>query len=110
MSFFRSERGIGRGETAESRIEAPIFAVFMLFASLALFAQHLVFANISVTTALTISHFPYSVCISVYDLVPVSGKNNSSYFFCVLVVCESLYCFNVVYSPIRLLCVVSRSS
>lgn len=63
MSFFRSERGIGRGETAESRIEAPIFAVFMLFASLALFAQHLVFANISVTTALTISLLVFGVTV-----------------------------------------------
>lgn len=63
MLFFRSERGIGRGEVAESRIEAPIFAVFMLGASALLFAQHLYFGNVSVTTALTISLMVFGVTV-----------------------------------------------
>jgi O-antigen ligase len=55
MGLFGSERGIGRGEVAESRIEAPIFAFFMLFCSLLLFAQHLYIGNGSITAALAIS-------------------------------------------------------
>ncbi|MBI1318879.1 MAG: hypothetical protein GC168_08005 [Candidatus Hydrogenedens sp.] len=55
MGLFGSERGIGRGEVAESRIEAPMFAVFMLVCSLLLFAQHLYFGNGSVTAALAVS-------------------------------------------------------
>jgi hypothetical protein len=36
MAFFRSERGIGRGEVAESQLEVPMFAAFMLLCSAAL--------------------------------------------------------------------------
>lgn len=63
MLFFRSERGIGRGEVAESRIEAPIFAVFMLLSSVALFAQHLYLGNISVTIALAVSLIVFGVTV-----------------------------------------------
>lgn len=63
MFFFRPERGIGRGEVAESRVEAPMFAAFMLIASAGLFAQHLLFGNVSVTTALTISLFVFGVTV-----------------------------------------------
>ncbi len=55
MSFFRSERGIGRGEVAESQLEVPIFAVFMLVCSMILVAQHLLLENDSLTAALSIS-------------------------------------------------------
>jgi hypothetical protein len=55
MPFFRSERGIGRGEVAESRLEAPIFAVFMMLSAIVLGAQHLVVGNDSLTAALAVS-------------------------------------------------------
>lgn len=55
MPFFRSERGIGRGEVAESQLELPIFAVFMLFSSILLAAQHVTIGNNSLTAALAVS-------------------------------------------------------
>ena len=55
MAFFRSERGIGRGEVAESQLELPIFAVFMLVSSVILAAQHLLLGNDSLTAALAVS-------------------------------------------------------
>lgn len=55
MALFRSERGIGRGEVAESRIEAPFFAVFMVFCAIGLLIVHLYFANAYVTIALATS-------------------------------------------------------
>lgn len=63
MLFFRSERGIGRGEVAESQIEAPIFALFMLVSSALLFTQHLYFGNMPVTIALTISLIVFGVTV-----------------------------------------------
>ncbi|MCF6283843.1 MAG: hypothetical protein L3K26_01440 [Candidatus Hydrogenedentes bacterium] len=55
MAFFRSERGIGRGEVAESQMEVPIFAAFMLLSSVALVTQHLVLGNNNLTAALSVS-------------------------------------------------------
>ena len=55
MAFFRSERGIGRGEVAESQLEVPMFAACMLFCSTGLVLQHLFLGNQSLTIALAIS-------------------------------------------------------
>lgn len=52
---FRSERGIGRGETAESRIEAPMFAAFVLVCAVALLAFHLVVQVNTYTMAVALS-------------------------------------------------------
>jgi hypothetical protein len=55
MAFFRSERGIGRGEVAESQLEVPVFVGFMLLCCLSLVLQHLVIGNQSLTFALSFS-------------------------------------------------------
>jgi len=55
MALFRSERGIGRGEVAESQLEVPMFAAFMLLCSAGLAVQHLILDNQSLTIALAIS-------------------------------------------------------
>ncbi len=55
MALFRSERGIGRGEVAESRLEAPLFAGFMLVCGMILAAQHFYLGNQSITFALAVS-------------------------------------------------------
>lgn len=55
MALFRSERGIGRGEVAESRIEAPFFAVFMVCCAVGLLVVHLYFGSAYVTVALAVS-------------------------------------------------------
>jgi len=60
MSFFRSERGIGRGEVAESRLELPIFAVFMVVSGVMLITQHLVLDNDALTAALAFSMIVFS--------------------------------------------------
>lgn len=63
MAFFRSERGIGRGELAESRLEVPLFAVFMLLCSLALCVFHFAVGEQSVTLALAISMLVFGVTV-----------------------------------------------
>lgn len=55
MALFRSERGIGRGEVAESRVEVPFFAAFMVVCAVLLLASHIYFANHYVTVALAVS-------------------------------------------------------
>jgi O-antigen ligase len=55
MPFFRSERGIGRGEVAESQLEVPIFAAFMVICCVGLVLQHMILGNQSLTIALSIS-------------------------------------------------------
>lgn len=55
MALFRSERGIGRGEIAESRLEFPIFAMLMLLCCVGLLVVHFYLGNQSVTLALAIS-------------------------------------------------------
>ena len=51
----RREYGIGRGEVAESHIEAPIFALIAVMCAVALFVVHFQFKNDNVTIALAIS-------------------------------------------------------
>lgn len=51
----RPEYGIGRGEIAESHIEAPVFALFAVVCAAALFVVHFQFQNNSVTIALAVS-------------------------------------------------------
>lgn len=63
MALFRSQRGIGRGEIAESRVEAPIFAVMMVAASLGLLCQHWYLGNTNVTIALAISMVVFGVTV-----------------------------------------------
>lgn len=55
MPFFRSERGIGRGEVAESQLEVPLFAGFMVLCCVGLVLQHMVLGNQNLTAALSIS-------------------------------------------------------
>jgi len=63
MALFRSERGIGRGEIAESRIEAPFFAAFMAICAVALLFTHLRFGNDSLTIALAVSMIVFGVTV-----------------------------------------------
>ena len=64
MEFMqRSERGIGRGELAESQFEAPFFAAFALVSGIALLAFHLTFHNPSYTMALAISLIVFGATI-----------------------------------------------
>ena len=63
MAFFRSERGIGRGEIAESRLEAPFFALFMLIASVFLFVFYFRTGNQSLTLALAISMLVFGITV-----------------------------------------------
>lgn len=67
MALFRSERGIGRGEVAESRLEVPFFALFMVLCSLLLLAEHLYFGNDSLTLALAISMVVFGVTVARVD-------------------------------------------
>lgn len=63
MALFRSERGIGRGETAESQLEIPIFVAFMMLCTVVLVAQHFYFHNGSITVALAISMIVFGVTV-----------------------------------------------
>jgi hypothetical protein len=57
-SIFSSQseqRGIGRGEVAESRLDAPLLAIFMIVCTIGLFIFHITFQNSSYTLALTVS-------------------------------------------------------
>jgi len=67
MALFRSERGIGRGEVAESRLEVPLFALFMLVCMGLLFVQHLYLGNLSITLAFAISIVVFGVTITRVD-------------------------------------------
>lgn len=53
--FFRSERGIGRGEVAEGRIDAPLFAVAAVFCFIVVLLVHAVFGNLAYTIATGVS-------------------------------------------------------
>lgn len=64
MALFRSERGIGRGEVAEGRLEVPVFAALMLASAAILVAQHLVLENQSLTLALTVSMLVFGVTVA----------------------------------------------
>lgn len=63
MAFFRSERGIGRGEIAESHVEVPLFAAFMLVASFFLFVFYFRTGNQSLTLALAISMLVFGITV-----------------------------------------------
>lgn len=67
MALFRSERGIGRGEVAESRLEAPFFAAFIMGCSLLLLVQHLYLGNDSITAALAISLLVFGITVTRVD-------------------------------------------
>lgn len=61
--FARSERGIGRGEVAESRLEAPFFAIFMVLCAIALFVFHFHIRNQSLTLALAVSMIVFGTTV-----------------------------------------------
>lgn len=61
--FAQSERGIGRGEVAESRIEAPFFAVFMTLCAISLFIFHIYFQNVSWTAAMATSMIVFGATV-----------------------------------------------
>lgn len=63
MAFFRSERGIGRGEIAESHLETPFFVAFMLLASVFLFIFYFRTGNQSLTLALAISMLVFGITV-----------------------------------------------
>lgn len=63
MAFFRSERGIGRGEIAESRLEVPLFAGFMLLASVFLFLFYFKTGQQSLTLAMAVSLLVFGVTV-----------------------------------------------
>lgn len=67
MPLFRSQRGIGRGETPESQLEAPIFAAALLAFGVVLWAQHLIFHNANVTVALAVSGIVFGVTVTRAD-------------------------------------------
>ncbi|MBI5094005.1 MAG: O-antigen ligase family protein [Candidatus Hydrogenedentes bacterium] len=68
MALFRSERGIGRGEVAESQIEAPFFAAFMVFAAVCLLIAHIYFGNLTVTLALAVTFVIFGLTLVRVDL------------------------------------------
>lgn len=60
---FPSERGIGRGEVAESRIEAPLLALFALLCAVGLFVFHLVVQVDAYTLAVALSMVVFGVTL-----------------------------------------------
>jgi hypothetical protein len=68
MALFRSERGIGRGEVAESQIEAPFFVAFMGFAAVCLLIVHIYLGNLTVTVALGASFLIFGLTVVRVDL------------------------------------------
>ncbi len=63
MLFGNSERGIGRGEVAESRIEAPFLAAFMTLCAVVLLVVQLRFQNYSLTLALAITMMVFGTTV-----------------------------------------------
>ena len=61
--LIQSERGIGRGEVAESHIEAPFIAGFMVLCVVAIFIFHLYVQNASYTIALAVSLIVFGVTL-----------------------------------------------
>jgi len=68
MGFFRSPQGIGRGETAESRVEFPFFVAFMLFSAVVLLVVHTMVRNDTITAALAISMLLFGVTLVRVDI------------------------------------------
>ncbi len=67
-SFNSAEYQIGRGETAESQIEAPIFAAFVVLAAIAVLFVHVYFQNQTITVALAVSLLIFGVTMMRVDL------------------------------------------
>ncbi len=63
MALIRSERGIGRGEVAESRVEAPFFAGFMVFCAVVLLVEHLYIQRFDITMALAVSMIVFGTTV-----------------------------------------------
>lgn len=68
MLFGNSERGIGRGEVAESRIEVPFLAAFMAFCAVVLLIVHLRFQNYSLTIAMAATMIVFGTTVVRVDL------------------------------------------
>lgn len=68
MQYSESQRGIGRGEVAESRVEAPFIAVFMALCAVALLVIHSRFQSASVTIALAVSMIVFGMTVVRVDL------------------------------------------
>lgn len=68
MAFWRSAQGIGRGEIAESRIEAPFIAAFMLLCAVLLLLVHTFVGNTSITIALALSMIVFGVTVVRVDM------------------------------------------
>ncbi len=66
-SFNSAEYQIGRGETAESQVEAPIFAAFVLIAAIAVLFAHIYFKNQTVTVALAVSLLIFGITMMRVD-------------------------------------------
>ncbi len=66
-SFNSAEYQIGRGETAESQIEAPIFAAFVLIAAIAVLFVHIYFKNQAITVALAVSLLIFGITMMRVD-------------------------------------------
>ena len=76
MALFshNTEYQIGRGEVAESRLEAPVFVLIMTCAAIALLLSYLYWQNTSITLALAFSLVVFTVSVlrvdwSVYILI-----------------------------------------
>ncbi len=65
--FGRPEYQIGRGEVAESRVEAPYFIALMLVAAVSMVAVHAVFHDLALTIALAVSMLVFGVTIMRVD-------------------------------------------
>jgi len=67
--MFRNQpQGIGRGEVAESRIEAPFFAVFMVVCAMSVLVVHAWFGNSALTLALALSMIVLGVTVVKFEL------------------------------------------
>lgn len=68
LNFRNTDYQIGRGETAESRLEFPFFAAIMLVSAVALLIVHSYFQNIALTVSLGISAIIFGLTILRVDV------------------------------------------
>ncbi|NUM52397.1 MAG: hypothetical protein HUU46_02015 [Candidatus Hydrogenedentes bacterium] len=68
FNFHNPDYQIGRGETAESRLEFPFFAAIMLASAVALLIVHTYFQNIPLTVALAVSAMIFGLTILRVDI------------------------------------------
>ena len=61
--FERSQRGIGRGEIAESQVETPFFVAFILISSVGILCFHAYVQNNNYTIALAVSLLVFATTI-----------------------------------------------